>query len=121
MASVSFADREQVELVVASARAAAAEWGQISLSKRTRILIRFRELVDRHRGRPGAAITTEHGKVLDDARGEVARGLEVVEFACGLGHLLKGELFSDVSTGVDVHSRREPLGVVAGVSPFNFP
>ena len=81
----------------------------------------FRELVDAHKDDLARLITREHGKVLSDATGEVTRGLEVVEFACGLGHLLKGEATPSVSSGVDSHSLRQPLGVVAGITPFNFP
>ena len=81
----------------------------------------FRELVFHHKDELAALITREHGKVLSDARGEVTRALEVVEFACGLGHLLKGEMTPQVSGGVDSHSMRMPLGVVAGITPFNFP
>ena len=95
--------------------------GDTSLTARTRILFAFRELADRHREDLAAAITAEHGKVLEDARGEVARGIEVIEFACGIPHLLKGEFSEDVSTGVDASSIRQPLGVVAGITPFNFP
>jgi malonate-semialdehyde dehydrogenase (acetylating)/methylmalonate-semialdehyde dehydrogenase len=121
VAHVPFADKTVVDQTVVAARLAAEDWGRMSVAKRTRILFRFRELLDRHTDELARIVTREHGKVLDDARGEVMRGIEVVEFACGLGHLLKGELTSDVSTGVDAHSRREPLGVVTGISPFNFP
>ena len=85
------------------------------------MLFAFRELVDRHRDDLARLITAEHGKVTEDARGEVARGIEVVEFACGIPHLFKGEFSEDVSTGVDASSVRQPLGVVAGITPFNFP
>ena len=105
----------------AVAREAVAPWSQRSLSARTKILFRFRDLVDANIDRIAEAITDEHGKVLSDARGEVQRGLEVVEFACGIPQLLKGEYSDQVSTGVDVFSFREPLGVVAGITPFNFP
>ena len=104
---------------VAGGRAPA--WRDTSLTARTRILFAFRELADRHRDDLARLITAEHGKVVEDARGEVARGIEVVEFACGIPHLLKGEFSEDVSTGVDASSIRQPLGVVAGITPFNFP
>ncbi len=110
-----------VDRAVAAAREAAEGWGAASLSQRTKVLFAFRELVDRHRDELARAITREHGKVLSDAAGEVQRGLEVVEFACGLGHLLKGEMSASVSRGVDSYSLRQPLGVVAGITPFNFP
>ncbi|HUG85727.1 MAG TPA: CoA-acylating methylmalonate-semialdehyde dehydrogenase [Euzebya sp.] len=119
--SVGLADDAEVDLAVATAKAAAAEWRESSLSRRTEVLFGFRELVDANRGEIAAALTAEHGKVLSDAMGEVARGLENIEFACGLSHLLKGEHSEQASTGVDVHSVRQPLGVVAGITPFNFP
>ena len=118
---VPFAAAGDVDRAVAAATEAAHAWGRASLTKRAQVMFAFRELVRRHRDDLARAITREHGKVLDDARGEVTRGLEVVEFACGLGHLLKGEATPQVSGGVDSHSLRMPLGVVAGITPFNFP
>src|SRR6185312_8338108 len=112
---------EEVESAVEEAAAAFPAWRSASLSQRAEVLFRFRELVDRHRADLGAAITAEHGKVLSDAAGEVARALEVVEFACGLADHLKGSYSEQVSTGIDVYSIRQPLGVVAGITPFNFP
>jgi malonate-semialdehyde dehydrogenase (acetylating)/methylmalonate-semialdehyde dehydrogenase len=106
---------------VASARTAFEEWSQSSLTTRSKVLFAFRELVNANVDELAGLITDEHGKVLSDARGEVLRGLEVVEFACGIPHLLKGDYSDQVSTGVDVYSFREPLGVVAGITPFNFP
>ena len=100
---------------------AAADWGSSSLSTRTNLLFRLRELLAAGRDELAAAVTREHGKVLDDARGEVARGLENVEFACGIPHLLKGAAASEVSTGVDIRTVLQPVGVVAGITPFNFP
>ena len=120
-AEVLLAEPADVGTAVAAARQAFETWGESSLSARTKVLFRFRELVDRNLGRIAEAITDEHGKVLSDARGEVQRGLEVVEFACGIPQLLKGDYSDQVSTGVDVYSFREPLGVVAGITPFNFP
>jgi malonate-semialdehyde dehydrogenase (acetylating)/methylmalonate-semialdehyde dehydrogenase len=121
VARVPFADVALVDRAVEAAAAAAVEWGAASLSQRTKVLFAFRELVHRHRDDLARLITREHGKVLSDALGEVQRGLEVVEFACGLGHLLKGEMSGQVSGGVDSYSLRQPLGVVAGITPFNFP
>src|ERR687892_2697770 len=121
VARVPFASAADVDRAVAAATAAAAEWGAASLTRRAQVLFAFRELIRRHRDELAALITREHGKVLSDARGEVTRGLEVIEFACGLGHLLKGENTPQVSGGVDSHSMRTPLGVVAGITPFNFP
>src|SRR5262249_14692352 len=120
-ARVAFASAADVDTAVATAREAAQSWGTSSLAKRTRILFAFRELVEKHKRDIAALITSEHGKVASDALGEVNRGLEVIEFACGIAHLLKGEHSENVSTDVDVMSIRQPLGVVAGITPFNFP
>jgi malonate-semialdehyde dehydrogenase (acetylating)/methylmalonate-semialdehyde dehydrogenase len=110
-----------VDAAVAAAAAAFAGWSQASLSQRSKVLFAFRELVHRNTDRLAEAITDEHGKVLSDARGEVQRGLEVVEFACGIPQLLKGEYSDQVSADVDAFSYRQPLGVCAGITPFNFP
>jgi malonate-semialdehyde dehydrogenase (acetylating)/methylmalonate-semialdehyde dehydrogenase len=110
-----------VDGAVARSLLASGEWRATSLTARTRILFAFRELADRHRDDLARLITAEHGKVTEDARGEVARGIEVIEFACGIPHLLKGEFSEDVSNGIDASSVRQPLGVVAGITPFNFP
>jgi malonate-semialdehyde dehydrogenase (acetylating)/methylmalonate-semialdehyde dehydrogenase len=118
---VPLADVAEVDAAVVVAREAAAEWGAGSLSSRANILFRLRDLVSRAAPELAAAVTAEHGKVLSDAAGEVARGLENIEFACGIPHLLKGSHSTEVSTGVDVHTVLEPLGVVAGITPFNFP
>ncbi len=120
-ATVVLASKRDVDRAVQRSQVASAHWRDVSLTARSRILFAFRELADRHRDDLARLITAEHGKVLDDARGEVARGIEVIEFACGLPHLLKGEFSEDVSTGVDASSVRQPLGVVAGITPFNFP
>ena len=121
VARVPLSGAPEVDAAVRAASAAAAGWAATSLSRRTGVLFRFRELVDRHRDDLARIITREHGKMLDDARGEVQRGLEVVEFACGLGQLLKGEMSAQISDGIDSYSLRQPLGVVAGITPFNFP
>jgi len=120
-AEVVLATAHDVDRAVARAAEAWPAWRDTSLSARTKVLFTFRELINRRRDNLAAIITAEHGKVLDDARGEVARGIEVVEFACGIPHLLKGEFSEDVSTGVDASSIRQPLGVIAGITPFNFP
>ena len=120
-AEVALAARDDVDAAVRAASEAFAEWSQASLSQRTKVLFAFRELVNANVGRIAEAITDEHGKVLSDARGEVQRGLEVVEFACGIPQLLKGDFSAQVSTGVDLYSFREPLGVCVGITPFNFP
>jgi malonate-semialdehyde dehydrogenase (acetylating)/methylmalonate-semialdehyde dehydrogenase len=118
---VVLADTADVDAAVAAAKAAFESWSQASLSKRTKIMFNFRELVNANVGELAELISDEHGKVLSDAAGEVQRGLEVIEFACGLPQLLKGEYSDQASTGVDVFSFREPLGVCAGITPFNFP
>jgi malonate-semialdehyde dehydrogenase (acetylating)/methylmalonate-semialdehyde dehydrogenase len=120
-AEVAFASAAEVDAAVKVAVAAAAEWRDSSLSRRNAAMFRLRGLVDSHRDDLAALITAEHGKVLDDARGEVARGLDCVEFACGIPHLLKGTHSSEVSSGIDVHTVLQPVGVVAGITPFNFP
>ncbi len=120
-ATVALASAADVDDVVASAVSAAAAWRNSSLSTRQRVLFAARELLAQRAPQIAAAITAEHGKVLSDAAGEVQRGLEVLEFACGIPQLLKGGFSEGVSTGVDVYSIRQPLGVVAVISPFNFP
>ncbi len=119
--SVDFATAAEVDAAVQAAGAAFPQWRDTSLVKRASVMFAFRELVRAHAGELAALITAEHGKVAADAAGEVARGLEVVEFACGIPHLLKGGFSENVSTGVDAYSIRQPLGVVAGITPFNFP
>ena len=118
---VDFATEAVMDEAVAAAKAAFAEWGKTSLTKRTQVMFSFRQLLNERKEELAAIITAEHGKVLSDALGEVTRGLEVVEFACGIPHLLKGGYSESVSTGVDVYSIRQPLGVVGIISPFNFP
>ena len=120
-AQVAFASGDEVSRVVDEAAVAGREWAAASLTRRTSVLFGFREVLSRRREEVAAAITAEHGKVLDDALGEVQRGLEVAEFACGAPHLLKGSYTDGASSGVDVYSMRQPLGVVAVISPFNFP
>jgi malonate-semialdehyde dehydrogenase (acetylating)/methylmalonate-semialdehyde dehydrogenase len=118
---VAFADAAVVDAAVAAATAAARTWSRSSLAVRARTLFAFRDLVDRRKRDLAALLTAEHGKVLSDALGEVSRGLDVVEFACGVPQLLKGGFSEGVSTEVDSYSIRQPLGVVAGITPFNFP
>src|SRR6202453_4572038 len=119
--TVDFATKQDVDDAVKTATEAAKSWGRVSLAKRATVLFAFRELVKNHATELAKLITAEHGKVASDAAGEVARGLEVVEFACGIPHLLKGGFSENVSTGVDSYSIRQPVGVVAGITPFNFP
>ncbi len=120
-AQVPLATATEVGAAVAAARDAFADWSRASLTRRTQVLFAFRELLSARRDELAAIITAEHGKVLSDARGEVGRGLEVVEFACGVPHLARGGYSANVSSDVDTHSLRQPLGPVAVVSPFNFP
>ncbi len=120
-AQVALAGPAEIEAAVHSARQAFLEWREVPLARRARILFAFREGLERRKDEVAAAISAEHGKVVADALGEVGRGQEVVEFACGIPHLLKGGYSESVSTGTDVHSIRQPLGVVAGITPFNFP
>ena len=120
-AHVDFADAAEVDLAIASAKEAFLSWRTTGLSKRTQIMFAFREIVSARKVELAAALTSEHGKVPSDAAGEISRGLENIEFACGVPQLLKGSYSEQASTGVDVYSLRQPLGVVAGITPFNFP
>ena len=121
IAHVDFATTEVVNDAVKAAQRAFVDWRTTSLAKRTQVLFAFREIVNNKKEELAAAITREHGKVLSDALGEVTRGLEVIEFACGIPHLLKGSYSESVSTSIDVYSIRQPIGVAAIISPFNFP
>src|SRR5437773_4830474 len=118
---VDFAADEEVDRAVQAAKEAFAAWRAVSLSRKTEIFFRIRKLVDEHREDIAKLLTAEHGKVLTDAMGEVARGLEVIEFCCGIPELLKGGFTEQASTGIDLYSIRQPLGVAAGITPFNFP
>ncbi len=119
--TVDFATAAEVDVAVEAAAGALPAWRETSLTKRAAVMFSFRELIRARADELAALVSAEHGKVGSDAAGEVARGLEVVEFACGLPHLLKGGFSENVSTGVDAFSIRQPLGVVAGITPFNFP
>jgi malonate-semialdehyde dehydrogenase (acetylating)/methylmalonate-semialdehyde dehydrogenase len=118
---VAMAEVDEVDAAVASAREAFGAWRAASLATRSKVLFAFRELVHRRRDDIARVLTLEHGKVLSDAHGEVQRGLENIEYACGIAQLMKGELSENVSTNVDSYSIRQPIGVVAGITPFNFP
>lgn len=120
-AEVSLATQAEVARAIEVAEAATGEWKATPPAKRAQLMFRFRALIDERRQELAVLLAREHGKTLADALGEVARGLEVVEFACGIAHLLKGERSANVARGVDTHTEREPLGVVAGITPFNFP
>ncbi|WP_434062069.1 CoA-acylating methylmalonate-semialdehyde dehydrogenase [Actinotalea lenta] len=118
---VASATPAEVETAIASAAAAFEIWSEYSLAKRTAVMFRFRELLVQHTDELAEIVTREHGKVFSDAKGEISRGLEVVEFACSIPTLLKGEYSDQAATGIDVYSFRQPVGVVAGITPFNFP
>lgn len=120
-AQVLLAEPGDVDRAVKAARAAFETWGEVSLTRRARVMFAFRNLVEQHLDDLARIVASEHGKVIDDAKGEVIRGMEVAEYACGLPQLLKGEYSDQVSTDVDAFSFRQPLGVCAGITPFNFP
>ncbi len=120
-AEVGLASVEEVDSAVAAAAAAFPEWSATSIARRTAVMYRFRDLVDRRRDDLAALLTAEHGKVLSDSLGEIQRGIENIEYACGLAEHLKGSFSQEVSTDIDVYSVRQSLGVVAGITPFNFP
>jgi malonate-semialdehyde dehydrogenase (acetylating)/methylmalonate-semialdehyde dehydrogenase len=120
-ARVPLAGDDDVSAAVAAARRAFPAWAETPPLKRARVLFRFKELLEANQARLAALISAEHGKLVADALGEVTRGLEVVEFACGIPHLLKGDYSAQVGSGIDSYAMREPLGVVAGITPFNFP
>ncbi|WBO62113.1 CoA-acylating methylmalonate-semialdehyde dehydrogenase [Streptomyces camelliae] len=120
-AQVVLGGTNEIDTAVTAAAKAFETWSESSLTQRTQILFTFRQLLVEHEEELGRIISAEHGKTVDDARGEIVRGREVVEFACGLGDVLKGSFSDQVSRGIDVHNFRQPLGVVAGITPFNFP
>src|SRR5437899_5211764 len=118
---VALASTSEVDDAVRSAAAAFPAWSNLPPLRRARVMFKFLELLNRDRDHLARIITAEHGKVFTDAQGEVTRGIEIVEFACGIAHLLKGDFTDQVSTGLDNWTLRQPLGVVAGITPFNFP
>ena len=118
---VRLAEASDVDAAVQAAKAAFESWSDQSVVRRARVMFAFRELIVQHTDELARIISAEHGKTVEDARGEVVRGMEVVEYACGIAELLKGEFSDQVSTDVDLHSFRQPLGVCAGITPFNFP
>lgn len=118
---VPLASHAEVRAAVDSAQQAFPEWSGLNAQRRARILLRWVDLIQQHRDELAETLSREHGKTFDDAKGDIQRGVEVVEFGAGAPHMLKGEFSQEVSTGVDVHSLRQPLGVVAGITPFNFP
>lgn len=118
---VAFASPAEVDTAVRAAKAAQPAWAEVSVVRRMRVMFKLKELLEKNVDRLARLVTEEHGKTLEDAKGSVQRGIEVVEFACGLPHLLKGEFSHQVATGIDLWSVRHPLGVCAGITPFNFP
>jgi malonate-semialdehyde dehydrogenase (acetylating)/methylmalonate-semialdehyde dehydrogenase len=120
-AKVAFAGPAEIDQAVQSAKQAQPAWADTSIIRRARVMFRFKELIERHMDELAEMITAEHGKTLDDAKGSITRGLEVVEFACGIPQLMKGEFSHNVGTGVDLLSVRHPIGICAGITPFNFP
>jgi malonate-semialdehyde dehydrogenase (acetylating)/methylmalonate-semialdehyde dehydrogenase len=120
-AQVLLADQADVDAAVQAARTAFQTWGDVSVTRRARVMFAFRNLVEKHTDELARLVSAEHGKVFDDAKGEVIRGMEVAEYVCGIPQLMKGEFSDQVSTDVDSYSFRQPLGVCAGITPFNFP
>ncbi|MBW8881064.1 MAG: aldehyde dehydrogenase family protein, partial [Asticcacaulis sp.] len=120
-AQVALGDAALVDGAVAAARAAQTDWAATNPQRRARVLFEFRRLLERDMDSLARLLASEHGKVIADAKGDIQRGLEVVEFACGVPHLMKGEYTQGAGPGIDVYSMRQPLGVVAGITPFNFP
>jgi malonate-semialdehyde dehydrogenase (acetylating)/methylmalonate-semialdehyde dehydrogenase len=120
-AKVALAKHAEVEHAIVNAEVAQPAWAAVNPQRRARVLFKFLELVNKERDSLAALLSSEHGKTLADSRGDIQRGLEVVEFACGIPHLLKGEYTSSAGPGIDLYSLRQPLGVVAGITPFNFP
>ena len=118
---MALAESAEVNAAVAAAQAAFTAWADAPPLRRARVMFNFLALLNQHKDELAAIITSEHGKVFTDAQGEVARGIDIVEFACAIPQLLKGEMSREVSSGIDVWSDRQPLGVAAGVTPFNFP
>lgn len=119
--NVVLASQGEIDVAIASAKAAFPKWRDVSITKRQQIMFRFRELVNQRKDELAQILTSEHGKVLSDSLGEIQRGLEVLELATGFPSIIKGDFSQQVSTGVDVYSTKSPLGVVGIISPFNFP
>ncbi|BAS07104.1 methylmalonate semialdehyde dehydrogenase [acylating] 2 [Arthrobacter sp. Hiyo4] len=120
-ARLPLASGEEVRNVVAAAEKAQVQWGAMNPQRRGRILLKFVDLVNENMDELATLLSSEHGKTFADSKGDIQRGIEVVEFSAGAPHLLKGEFSDDAGAGIDVHSLRQPLGVVAGITPFNFP
>jgi malonate-semialdehyde dehydrogenase (acetylating)/methylmalonate-semialdehyde dehydrogenase len=121
VARAPLASKSEIEAAIANAAEAFPKWAATSPMARARVMFRFKDLVEKHSDELALLLSNEHGKVISDAKGSIQRGLEVAEFACGIPHFLKGEYSDSVATGIDLYSMRQPLGVCAGISPFNFP
>jgi malonate-semialdehyde dehydrogenase (acetylating)/methylmalonate-semialdehyde dehydrogenase len=120
-ARVSLASKKEVEAAIANAAAAQPAWAATNPQRRARVMFKFLDLIAKEMDSLAALLSSEHGKTLPDAKGDIQRGVEVVEFACGVPHLMKGEYNEGAGPGIDLYSMRQPLGVVAGITPFNFP
>src|SRR5689334_19129314 len=120
-AKVALASKSEVEQAIANAQAAQPEWAATNPQRRARVMFKFLELIAKENDKLAAMLSSEHGKTIPDAKGDIQRGVEVVEFACGIPHLLKGEYTESAGPSIDLYSMRQPLGVVAGITPFNFP
>src|SRR5437868_13582324 len=120
-AKIGFASKAEVEQAIANAEAAQVAWAATNAQRRARVLFKFLELAQKEFDALAKLLSSEHGKTVADSKGDIQRGLEVVEFACGIPHLLKGEFTEGAGPGIDLYSIRQPLGVVAGITPFNFP
>jgi len=120
-AQVELGGVPELEAAVKSARLAQTAWAALNPQRRSRVMFEFKRLLEANMGELAEMLSSEHGKVIADSKGDIQRGLEVVEFACGIPHLLKGEYSDGVGPGIDVFSLRQPLGIVAGITPFNFP
>ena len=120
-ACVQFATADEMDRAVVAAAKAQVGWGQVNPQRRARVMFEFKRLIEANMGELAQMLSSEHGKVIADSKGDVQRGLEVIEFACGIPHVLKGEYTEGAGPGIDVYSMRQPLGVVAGITPFNFP
>ena len=120
-ATLKLSTNDEINAAVANAKAAQPAWGATTPMKRARVMFKFKELLEKHADELAREISREHGKVHDDAMGELARGIDCVDFACGIPQMLKGEFSRNVGPSIDTYSDRQPLGVVAGITPFNFP
>ncbi|HSI16607.1 MAG TPA: aldehyde dehydrogenase family protein, partial [Sphingomonas sp.] len=120
-AQVALGDATLLDEAVANAKAAQPAWAATNPQRRARVMFRFKELIERHMDELAELLSREHGKVIADSKGDIQRGLEVVEFVCGVPHLLKGEYTEGAGPGIDVYSMRQPIGIAAGITPFNFP